>query len=32
VENPVRFSKGRMDAEIRRIIGGERKRELRDAI
>ena len=27
VENPVRFSKGRMDAGIRRMIGG---RELRD--
>jgi hypothetical protein len=24
VENPVRFSKGRMDAGIRRMIGGER--------
>jgi hypothetical protein len=25
VENPVRFSKGRMDAGIRRMIGGERE-------
>ena len=29
VENPVRFSKGRMDAGIRRIDWRERKRELR---